>query len=160
MKFLNSVVDKRCNACEEKRTKLFDLLESMQNLILMVSSVDSDCIPNKPTILCRDFYTERLLPKPKPSSAKCSRQQDVLCLLTVAASLPSSPAPFCAMSETFQIFFVFLVPVAQPNAPLLHMQSMMLQVKVSHSQGWSEKDFKDTAKQGIQAPNLADNLVY
>ena len=37
---------------------------------------------------------------------------------------------------------------------------MMLQLKVSHCGGWLEKDFKDAAKQGIQAPNLADNLIY
>ena len=37
---------------------------------------------------------------------------------------------------------------------------MMLQLKVSHSQGWPEKDFKDAAKQGNQAQNPADNLVY
>ena len=37
---------------------------------------------------------------------------------------------------------------------------MMLQLKVSHNQGWSEKDFKYAAKQGIQAPNSADDLVY
>ena len=37
---------------------------------------------------------------------------------------------------------------------------MILQLKVSQSQGWLEKDFKDTAKQGIQTPNSADYLVY
>ena len=37
---------------------------------------------------------------------------------------------------------------------------MMLQLKVSQGQEWSEKDFKDTAKQGILDPNSADNLVY
>ena len=37
---------------------------------------------------------------------------------------------------------------------------MMLQLKVSHGQGWSEKDFKDAAKQGIQVPNSVNDIVY
>ena len=59
-KFLELVVDKRCNIRKEKQTKWFDLLDSTQNLILMVSSIDGDQIPNKPTILCQKFDTKKV----------------------------------------------------------------------------------------------------
>ena len=65
----------------------------------------------------------------------------------------------CDVADLPEKFTIFLVPIAQPNATLLRTQSMMLQLQVSHRQGWSEKDFKDAAKQGIQAPNSADDFV-
>ena len=62
-KFLELVVNKRCDACKEKRTKWSDLLESTQNLILMASSVDGKRILNKPTTLYREFYTKKVATK-------------------------------------------------------------------------------------------------
>ena len=37
---------------------------------------------------------------------------------------------------------------------------MMLQVKVLNEQEWSKKDFKDAAKQGVEAPNNIEELRY
>ena len=50
-KFLESIVNKRYNDCKDKHTKWSDLPDSMQNLIVMASSVDSNKTPNKQTLL-------------------------------------------------------------------------------------------------------------
>ena len=62
-KLLESVTDKCRNARKEKQTKWSDLLDSMQNLILMASLVNSGRIPNKPTVLCHKFYTKKVAKK-------------------------------------------------------------------------------------------------
>ena len=62
-KLLEYVVNKRRSACKKKQTKRSEFLDSTQNVILMLSSVNSYLIPNKPTVLCRNFYTKKLTTK-------------------------------------------------------------------------------------------------
>ena len=57
-------------------------------------------------------------------------------------------------------FSFFLVPKKQPNIQSNITKKMILQLKVSHGQGWSDKDFVDAAKQVIRAPNNIDKLKY
>ena len=127
----------------------------------MTSSVEDGRIPNKPAVLCHEFYTKKIATKAQAflnktlAAAGCIASVNSGCILALfSGSFVRDVADIPAN------FSIFLVPVAQPNTASLRTQSMMLQFKVSHGQGWPEKDFKDAAKQGIQAPNLADNLVY
>ena len=119
-KFLELVVEKRHEAHKEKQTKWSNLPDSTQNLILMASLVNGDRIPNKPTVLCRKFYTKKVATKAqtflnkKLAAAGCIASVNSGCVLALfsgsfvrgATDLPDN-------------FSIFLVPVAQPNASSL-----------------------------------------
>ena len=160
-KILKSVIDKHHDARKEKRAKWSDLPDSTQNLILMASSIEGDWIPTEPTILCHKFYTKKVAIKTHAflnktlAAAGCIASIDSGFIL---ALFSGSFVPDVAYLPAK--YFIFLVPFNQPNVTSSCTQSIMLQLKVSHCQGWSEKDFKGAAKQRIQAPNSANDLVY
>ena len=138
-KFLKLVVDKRRNACKEKWTKWSGLPNSMQNLTPMTSSVNSYQIPNKATVLFHKFYTNKEDTKDQAflnkmiAAASCIASVDSGCVLAFFSGFFVSD-----VADLSANFSIFLVPVAQPNAA----------------------SSQDAAKQWIQAPNLADDLVY
>ena len=159
---MEKILDRKDKEKEEKKSKVENLPEATQNLISNASSPDGEFVPESPTETCVEFF------KKKDGARARDFLEETLelkfgCVVSVdrGASLAIYAGAFVRDLDDLPSNFSFLlVPKKKPSASGQRNKSMMLQLKVLNGQGWSEKDFKDAAKQGIEAPSSIEELRF
>ena len=68
--------------------------------------------------------------------------------------------PFYAKEMTSRKISPFLVQKMTPLATNYQVNNMMLQLKVTHGSGWSDKDYNEAVKKGIKTPNITYELGF
>ena len=159
---MERILQKRDSEKENKKSKFENLPESSQNLIKNASSPDAEFVPQTPLENCVEFF------KKKDAARARDYLEEVLelkfgCVVSVdrGAALALYAGAFVRdLDDLPSNFSFFLVPKKKPSASRTKNKSMMLQLKVLNGQGWSEKDFKEAAKQGVEAPSSIEELRF
>ena len=147
---------------ETKKAKFDDLPESSKNLILNASSVNGECTPGAPNSLCADFYSKKTASKAK-DFLHDALTNTFNCIVDTDHGMATALYSGAFVRERDDLpanFSIFLVPKMRPLASNNQAQSMLLQLKVTHGKGWSEKDYSEAVKQGIKTPSDTYELMF
>ena len=159
---MEKMAQARATERNERASKFDDLPDTSRQLILFASSPDGEYCPSVPVNFCANFYKQKTATKALQVLTE-TLQTTYGCIVRMdnGSALALYVGVFVRDVDDLQSnFSFFLVPKKHPNILSNTTKSMMLQLKVSHGQGWSDKDFVDAAKQGIRAPNNIDELKY
>ena len=159
---MERLIDKRDAEKEGKKSKFENLSDSSKNLMLNASSPDGEYVPLTPQASCTNFFSKKDGAKARDLLEE-TLELKIGCVVSVdkGAALALYAGVFVRdIDDLPSNFSFFLVPKKKPSSVRSRNKSMLLQLKVLNGQGWSEKDFKEVSKQGIEAPNSIEELRF